>query len=149
MKKIPLKPVLAIMTLSAVLGQVNPASAHDQSGSLGKINTAIDQYQVHCFDDGTGPNGYLIVAIKDLAPKVAPKLSVQVIRDNTATNTTDAVDSDASYSPEVNVGGSGDQYYLLTVDKTATGAENYSVEYHCMTSDNQHTGTDIFQLTNQ
>ncbi|MDO9103471.1 MAG: hypothetical protein Q7U57_00780 [Methylovulum sp.] len=149
MKKISLKPVLAMVSLLAVLGQANVAVAHDQSGSLGNANSAIDQYQVHCFDDGSGANDHLEVAVKDLAPKATPKVSLQVIRDDTATNTTDAVDGDASYSPEVSVKGSADQYYLMTVDKTAAGAENYLIEYHCITGDNQHTGTDIFSLTNQ
>ena len=147
MKKIPLKPVLAIMSLSAVL-QTSPALAHDISGSLGKANTVVDYYQVHCYDDGNGPNNRLEVAIKDLAPVAAPKVSIQIIRDDTTTNTTDAVDGDASYSPIVNVTGS-DGFFYMTVDKTATGAENYSVQFHCMTSDGQHTGTIISTIADQ
>lgn len=148
MKKLPIKPILTIMSFSIVWAQVSPVSAHDVSGTLGTANTAIDYYQVHCYDDGSGPNDHLYVALKDLAPKAAPKVSIQVIRDDIAVNTTDAVDGDASYSPPVSVKGS-DGFFYMTIDKTATGMENYSVQFHCVTSDNQHTGTDIFQLTDQ
>ncbi len=149
MKKIPLKQGLAIMSLIMALAPENLVYAHDLSGSLGFASTSIDYFQVHCFDDGAGPNGYLEVALKDIAPVATPKISLQVIRDNMATNTTDPIDGDAGESPILSVNGSGDQYYLLTIDKTAAGAENYSVEYHCMTNDNQHTGTELYMITNQ
>lgn len=123
--------------------------AHDMSGSLGNASSSIDQYQVHCFDDNTGPNAKLEISVQDNSPKVAAKVSLQVAVNNTAFNTTDAVDGDASFSPELSVKGDADEYYYVTVDKTAAGEENYLIEYHCMTSDNQHTGTDIFQLTDQ
>lgn len=147
MKKIPLKPILTIMSLLAAL-QTNPAFAHDISGSLSKASTAIDYYQVQCYNDGNGLNHRLEVALKDLLPAAVPKVSIQVIRDNVSTNTTDAVDGDASYSPTASVMG-GDGFFYMTVDKTATGAENYSVQFHCMTSDGQHTGTSVSTITDQ
>ncbi len=125
------------------------AFAHDLSGSLGVASSAVDYYQVHCYDDGTGSNGYLEVDISDIAPINAPKLSIQVIKDNTATNATDPIDGDAGHSPTLTVYGSADQYYQLTIDKTAAGIENYAVEYHCVTNTNQHTGTDIQTITDQ
>ena len=149
MKKIPLKRGLTILSLSMALAQANLVYAHDLSGSLGVASTSIDYYQVHCFDDGAGPNGYLEVSLKDIAPVAAPKISLQVIRDDTATNTTDPIDGDAGESPILSVKGSADQYYFLTIDKTAAGAESYSAEYHCLTNDNQHTGTEIYTITNQ
>ncbi len=123
--------------------------AHDQSGSLGEVASAIDQYQVHCFDDGFGPNGYLDISVQDTNPKASPKLSLQVAVGNVAFNTTDAVDADAAYSPELSVKGNADEFYYVTVDKTSAGVENYQIQYHCMTNDNQHTGTEIVQLTDQ
>lgn len=149
MKEIPLKPVLVIMSLAMALGQANLVAAHDLSGSLGNASASIDYYQVRCFDDGAGPNGYLEVSLTDVAPVAAPKISIQVIRDDTATNATDPFDGDAGHSPTLSIKGSGDQYYFLTIDKTAAGAENYAVEYHCVTNDNQHTGTDIYTITDQ
>lgn len=147
MKKISLKnSILALVALCA-LGLLNVASAHDVNGSLGKASSAIDYYQVQCFDDGSGPTDHLDVAIKNNS-RGAAKLSVQVIRDNTATNATDAANGNATYSPVVNQKGS-DGFFYMTVDKTAVGVVNYSLQYHCQTSDQQHTGTNIFQLTNQ
>jgi hypothetical protein len=87
------------------------------------------------------------VAIKNNTPSAA-RLSIQAIRDNGATNSTDAVNANAAYSPTILQAGS-DGYFYLTVNKTAAGAVNYSIQYHCQTSDNQHSGTDIVQLTNQ
>ncbi len=144
MKKTPL--LLALCSLTA-LGQANLAHAHDISGSLGSANTSIDYYQVHCYNDGTGSTAHLYAAIKNNSA-TTPKVSLQIIRDNTATNTTDAVNGDASYSPGVYQPGT-DGFFYLTVDKTAAGVVNYSVQYHCQTGDQQHNGTDIFQLTNQ
>ena len=130
------------------LAQTGLANAHDLTGSLGTDASAIDQYQVHCYDDGAGVTDHLYAAVKDLTPVAAPLVSIQVIRDNKATNSTDAVDGNATYSPTVKVKGS-DGFFILTVDKTGAGAENYAVQYHCETLDNQHTGTDITQITNQ
>ena len=139
-----------VVLIAGLLGVGQPtAFAHELSGSLGVASSAIDYYQVHCYDDGTGPNGYLEVSISDIAPVAAPKLSIQVIKDNTATNATDPIDGDAGHSPTLMVNGSADQYYLLTIDKTASGVENYAAEYHCMTNTNQHTGTDIQTITDQ
>lgn len=148
MKQIPLKPVLVTMILLTAWGQTNPVSAHDITGSLGKTNTAIDYIQVHCYNDSNGSNDHLEVKIKDLAPVAAPKVSIQLTRDNTTTNATDAIDGDAGYSPAVSVKG-GDGYFYITIDKTATGAENYSVQFHCKTSDDQHTGTTISPISDQ
>lgn len=142
------KSTLAKMIVVMALAQGGIVNAHDLTGSLGAAASAIDQYQVHCYDDGAGPTDHLYGAVKDLTPIAAPLVSIQIIRDNKATNTTDAVDGNATYSPTVKVKGN-DGFFILTIDKTAAGAENYAVQYHCETIDNQHTGTDITQITNQ
>jgi len=95
---------------------------------------------VACFDDGNGPADRAIISIKDALPVASPQLSLQVIKGKIAKNTTDAVDGNARFSPEVVVkGGNGD--YLFVVDKSALGAELYTIEMHCETSKGIHTGT--------
>lgn len=144
MKKSTLSKMIAVMALL----ETDLANAHDLIGSLGADASAIDQYQVHCYDDGAGVTDHLYAAVKDSTPVAAPLVSIQIIRDNKATNSTDAVDGNATYSPTVKIKGN-DGFFILTVDKTGAGAENYAVQYHCETLDNQHTGTDITQITNQ
>jgi hypothetical protein len=139
---------LITLALLTAIGVGNVANAHDVNGALRTASSAIDYYQVHCFDEGgSGPTAHLSVAVKNNTNSAA-KLSIQAIRDNGATNSTDAVNANAAYSPNILQAG-GDGYFYLTVNKTAAGAVNYSIQFHCQTSDNQHSGTDIVQLTNQ
>ncbi|MBT9097563.1 hypothetical protein KFZ76_07565 [Methylovulum psychrotolerans] len=145
MKKTTL--LLAAVAAFTALGQAKMANAHDITGSLGSAATAVDYYQVHCYDDGSGVTAHLYVAVINKSTNT-PKVSVQAIRDNTATNTTDAVNGNATYSPGIYQPGT-DGFFYLTVDKTGAGVANYSLQYHCQTSDQQHNGTDIFQLINQ
>jgi len=58
------------------------------------------------------------------------------------TNVTDTVSGDANSSPAAMIGG-GDGVYYLSVSKTASGARNFTVTYHCQTAADVHTGTDI------
>lgn len=126
------------------------SSAHDQTGALGKAISATDVYQVHCYDDGNGKASYLSFQIQDALPVAAPIISAQVtLGASVAANTTDAIDGDAAYSPALNLKGGNESFYLVTVDKTKAGTENYTFQYHCMTATNVHTGTDILQLVNQ
>jgi hypothetical protein len=149
MKKNLLKLTPALLPLVIGFGYAQSTSAHEQPGSLGQSGRAIDIYQVRCFDDGNGENDHIAVSVQDLLPVSAPKISVQVIRGNTATNTTDAVDGNASHSPEVIVKGSADEFYTLSVNKSGGGSENYLLEYHCISATNQHTGTELVQLNDQ
>jgi hypothetical protein len=148
MKKITLISILPV--LASLIAAPQSVSAHDANGSLGASRAAMDYYQVKCYDDGNGAGstGRLEVKIKDLSPVAKPLISVQVIRDNIAKNTTDAVDANAAYSPLISFNG-GDGFFYMTVDKTAAGVENYSVAYHCLSPSGEHVGTDIFQLTDQ
>jgi len=131
------------------LGYPQSATAHEQPGSLGQSGRAIDIFQVHCFDDGSGDNDHIAVSVQDLLPNIGPKISVQVIRGDAATNTTDAVDGNASHSPEVIVKGGADEFYTLTVNKSGGGSENYLLEYHCISVTNQHTGTELVPLNDK
>jgi len=142
-----LKKALIMSMLISVFS--NNATAHDLNGSLGQASSAVDFYQIHCFDDGSGANGYLEIELRDEAPSAAPLMSMQISVGERVYNTTDAKDADAAYSPSLQVTGNADEYYLITIDKTAAGKENYAVSYHCMTAQNFHTGTAIFPIADQ
>lgn len=147
----PLIPILLAMPTLVALLSATTAVAHNIEGALGKDRSAIDVYQIHCYDDGTGPNDHIAASIKDLNPVAKPIISMQLATSTAALNTTDKSDGNTISSPVIRLkgNGSGDDYYLLSVDKTSTGEEIYSVEYHCQTSDNQHTGTNTAELIKQ
>ena len=139
-----MKRITKVLALLTVMGGLLPAAAvfaHDQAGSLAKAASSIDYYQVQC---GSGTTN-LSVKIRDLSVSAAtPLLSIQVFKDNRATNTTDTVPNDAAYSSPASLVG-GDGYYYMTVDKTATGSKNYHIVLHCEPYDD----TRIFQIVNQ
>lgn len=120
------------------------ASAHDQLGQLGKKASATDVWEIEC----SGGTQYLAVQIKDGPPNKAPKVSVQLVKDRLAVNTTDPRDADADYSPEVRLYG-GDGTYTALIDKSGAQPENYFLEYHCEGAGGAHTGTSAVQYQNQ
>jgi hypothetical protein len=148
MKNAMIKKMLLMSVSLLVIGFAQTVFAHEQGGILGNAANAVDYYQINCTDDGTGPADHLVVAIMDAAPKKAPLLSVQVTKGKLAQNTTDSIDGDAAFSPEVSLQGGNGAYYV-TIDKTKAGPEVYTLDYHCITASNEHTGTDIFNLQNQ
>jgi len=151
MKKQPLKLIYLALTIFFTLPSTNNALAHDIAGALGNDRSAMDVYQVHCYDDGAGPNDHLIVSVKDINPMAKPLVSIQVSSSTRVLNTTDEIDGDSISSPKVKLkgNGSGDDYYLISIDKTDAGNEIYTVEYHCETFHNQHTGTNTALIINQ
>lgn len=148
MKNIRMKKSVLAMALLFPLGQAGSAWAHDQSGSLGKSAGATDLYQVTCSTDSGGDSDHLNIQVLDSAPAASPMVSVQVQKGASAANSTDAKDGDTAYSPLVSAKGGNGAYNVL-VNKTASGAENYKLEYHCQAKDGEHTGTSIFVLQNQ
>ena len=144
MKNRTLNNTFVTLLLVGALGYGGIVAAHDINGALGAAAGATDYYQVTCFDDNSGPADHLIVKIKDLAPVAVPIISVQVTKQVGKTfiarNSTDAVDGNATYSPELNIKG-GNGTYFLAVDKTSANAETYNVQIHCETSTGLHTGT--------
>ena len=138
----------SIFIAATLFLNAHAAFAHDQTGALGKAVGATDYYAVSCFDDGNGVADHLSFQIMDALPAAIPAVSAQVTKGRLAVNTTDAIDGDATYSPAVLVKGGNGTYYV-SVDKSKAGVENYSFQYHCETSDNQHTGTSILPLQNQ
>jgi len=125
-----------------------PALAHTQDGSLADPASATDYYQVTCSDDGTGPPASLVIQVLNRGPG-ASVLAV-AHRGIAATSAADA-SGDAAASPLVSVNG-GDGVYNVFLSKTASGALNYTLTFHCMTGQNGgglHTGSTIVFRQNQ
>lgn len=131
------------MALLMTAGLGSNAGAHTESASLGATKAAVDLYEVSC---ATG-TASLQAQVKDFAPVRGPKVSVQIIKGTAATNSADAIDADAAYSPLVSLAGGEGQYYV-SVSKTGLAAEAYILEYHCMSSTGGHTDTSISTLQN-
>lgn len=159
---------VSIALLLAV--SASPVHAHTQNGSLGAGATATDYYQVTCSDDGSGPPGSLVTQVASLTstgggavtgpsaplmrhlpapvsptPGSTAAASVVVHKGNIAITSSDLTGGDADGSPLVYVNG-GDGVYDIFVNKAATGAVNYTLQFHCMTGVNGggiHTGSDI------
>jgi hypothetical protein len=121
-------------SLLAALALTAPAAALTQGGSLASDASDTDFYQVTCSNDGSGAPASLVSQVLDAAPVAAPLVSVQTQKASpgVATNTTDAVDGDAGASPSVALNG-GAETYDVFVDKSAAGAESYTLTLQCMT----------------
>lgn len=144
----PWKPSLATIAALFALGNASVAMAHSQQQSLGTARGATDLYVVNCSTDSGGVTDHLKVTIKDLPPKAAPWVSVQVIKDKLARNATDPVDGDAIASgATVTRGGNGP--YLVVVGKSSAGAEYYALDFHCEALNGNHTGTTIGNIQDQ
>ncbi len=133
-----------------LLGGALTVSAHDASGSLGADPTATDLHLVTCFNDGGGVPDHLLFELNGGLPSTAPTVSAQIqIPDKLiAMSTTDPVNGDAGSSPTLEVPGGATSYYV-TIDKTSSGAANYSFTYHCESRSGEHTGTSLTTLQNQ
>ena len=99
--------------------------------------------RVTCFDDGNGPAAMLVARIRDNSPAIHGLIvNVQLVKGGTALSISDEISGDASYSDYIALpGGNGE--YIMMVNKTAAGARHFDLEWHCYTSTNAHTGTDI------
>ena len=139
------KIMLASLLIAA--GYSTLASAHSQSGSLGaSASGATDVYAVTC---GAG-TAKLFLQVKDLAPVVAPKVSIQATKGAaSSTLSTDAVDGDAVYSPGVTVAGTPGVFTLKVNKSAVAGAETYVAQFHCQTSAGAHTDTTWAMTQNQ
>lgn len=130
--------VLAVSAMAAVCG-AGVASAHTVSGTLGTAATATDLYYVTC-DNVGGTTAKLEIAVRDNAPVAAPLVSATGIKSLKAGSTTDATDGNATGSAPVSVAGTAGVFYVA-VTKSAAGAESYTLDFHCLTATNAHTGT--------
>lgn len=146
MFKIYSKQFISITAFITLVSFVSFSHAHDAGATMdpdGTVAKFTGYALVTCFDDGNGAADHLAVSVKDTSPPV-PGLMVnmQVIKGSRAANTTDPVSGDGLFSPEVIVQG-GNGVYQILVNKTNAGTRTFQVSYHCITSTNAHTGTDI------
>jgi hypothetical protein len=152
MKQISFKRLALTSPLLLALDNTGSALAHGQVGSLGDDPTATDLYSVLCFTEANLTTHHLLAQVKDDLPRKPPKLNIQILRSDLATpiaaNSTDNIDGDDIYSPEIKAAG-GNGKYLVVVDKTAAGSENYTILFHCQTAKGDHTGTLIQTKQNQ
>ena len=130
----------------ALFGLIQASHAHDAAATMdpvGNSATFTGYGFVTCYDDDNGPADKLVASVQDLSPPVPGLLvNLQILKGNRAASVTDPVSGDGKSSPEITVRG-GNGVYQIMVNKTAVGARNFSIQYHCMTANNVHTGTDI------
>ena len=99
--------------------------------------------RVTCYDDGNGNAAYLVARVRDKSePVEGLRLTVHLLKDNRAENVTDTTPGDAEYSEFVALE-RGNGVYQMMLTKTSTGARAFDLEWHCMTENHIHTGTDI------
>jgi hypothetical protein len=149
MKTISLKKSLLTALISVVAGYAGFASAHTAGGVIDAAGTnasATDFATVSCFNDGSGAPAYLAIQIQDeSAPVPGLLMTMMAAKGNQVITTSDPVSGDSNFGPSVQLKG-GDGTYYITASKTAAGSRRFTVSYHCMTSSNDHTGTDITAL---
>ena len=143
MKSAFLKKIIMAASIMVAAGDAFAHSAGATIDAAGNNASATDLASVICYDDGNGAPHHLYTQIQDTSSPVSGLLvSTQIYKDNQMTNTTDTVSGDANYSiPAILNGGQGE--YILSVSKTAVGARNFNITYHCQTAADVHTGTDI------
>ncbi|MDD5320862.1 MAG: hypothetical protein PHD43_09675 [Methylococcales bacterium] len=149
MKIASLKKTFITVLILAAVEYSGAALAHSGGGPIdsGSNNaSATDLAAVTCFDDGNGAPAKLFGQIKDMSPPVPGLLlSFHIFKGQQMTTSTDTVSGDASYSPGVSLNG-GPGVYYISATKTAAGVRLFDVNWHCMTSGDIHTGTNITVL---
>ncbi len=138
---------LKLFTIAtALLLKSQFALAHSGSATMdesGEVATFTGLARVTCFDDGNGTPDSLIARIRDnSAPVDGLLVNVQLLKGTRAISISDTVSGDAEFSDYIQLVGGQGTYYLI-LNKTAAGARNIELEYHCLAADSSHTGTDI------
>jgi len=121
--------------------------ADEQPGAIGRGSSKVDYYKIECFDDGNGATELLHLAIRDRNGINANSVfSAMVLKGTLALSTTDnGPDGDARISPVIRTRG-GDGLYDVLVSKSRAAADDYELEFHCLASNNRHTGTSMLPL---
>ena len=149
MKTISLKKTLLTALIPVVAGYAGFASAHTAGGVIDAAGTnasATDFATVSCYADGGEPTAYLLIQIEDQsAPVPGLLMTMMAAKGNQVITTSDPVSRDGKAGPAVELNG-GEGTYYITASKTKAGLRRFTVSYHCMTSNNEHTGTDITAL---
>jgi len=139
------------------------SQAHDWDGNLGPSASASDFLVIRCFDnnDGAGPAEELELELLTKT-SASPIVSVQVRTEEPVKiyNTTDPTGGDSNFSAPINASNekpdtsivgnpkNGNGLYYVTVNKTAAGAQDYHLTYHCLSA-TDHAGTDILSVQDQ
>ena len=146
MKSVFLKRVVVALSILVAVSQTNVTLAHSGGGAIDPAGTnasATILAAVTCSDDGNGTPDHLFGQIKDLsAPVPGLLVSFHIYKGIKMTTSTDAISGDANYSPGATLNG-GPGVYYISVTKTAAGTREFDVIWHCVTSGDIHTGTDI------
>lgn len=149
MKNASLKKAFITASILVALGYAGSAPAHSGGGIIdpaGNNASATDLAAVTCSDDGNGAPHHLAAQIKDMSgPVPGLLLSLHIYKGNQMTTTTDTVSGDAAYSPLITLNGGAGVYYM-SATKTNAGGRLFDVIWHCVTSNDVHTGTDITVL---
>lgn len=149
MKIVSLKNTIITASLLLVaVGHAGTVSADTKGGSLGSSASATDVYRVTCSTDGSGATHHLVTQVRDNAPVKPPKVSAVATKGGASTTSTDPVDGNTAYSPEKELA-KGNGAYTVSIKKSASGSEIYTLLYHCETASDVHTGTSISQTQNQ
>ena len=135
------KVLLMVLLLSPLAVQAHSARAvMDKNGNTATF-TALAR--ATCFDDGTGPADLLLARIRDNSAEVEGLyVSLQLLKGTRAISITDTVSADADYSDYIALE-AGNGVYTMMLTKTRAGSRDVDIEWHCMTVDGEHTGTDI------
>ena len=141
-----LPEILAMAGIIIMAGYAATISAHGGGAALDPVGnkaTFTALARVTCYDDGNGPADNLVAKIRDNSPPVPGMfVSLQLLKGSKAISITDITPGDAEYSQSVSLQGGNGVYYMMA-NKTVAGIRNFEVEWHCMTANNAHTGTDI------
>jgi len=148
MKIVSLKNTVMTASFLIALGYGGATLAHSKAGALGSEASATDVYRVTCSNDGSGAPHHLMTQVRDNSPVKPPLVSVVTTKGGSSTTSTDPVDGNSAYSPEKELN-KGSGVYIVNIKKSKAGAENYTLQYHCETASDVHTGTSIIQTQNQ
>ncbi|SFM01832.1 hypothetical protein SAMN05421880_10455 [Nitrosomonas nitrosa] len=144
----PILLVTTVLTTLLYFSLSGVVKAHEIAGPIdpvGNVPSFTAVAMVTCYDDGNGPADYLIANIKDLPSNPAVEgmfVNMTLFKGSKAISVTDVVPGDDNPSQFIKLS-AGNGVYFMIVSKTKAGARNVFVDYHCMTANNVHTGTDI------
>ncbi|MCW5599308.1 hypothetical protein [Nitrosomonas sp.] len=140
--------ITALLSFLLMISQVKVSHAHNIAGPIdpaGNVPTFTAVAIVSCTDDGNGPADHLLANIKDHPSNPAVDgmfVNMTLFKGNKAVSVTDVTPGDDNPSQTIKLSAGNGVYYMI-VSKTKPGVRNVVVDYHCMTADNAHTGTDI------
>lgn len=115
--------------------------AHSFGLTLGNDAGANHYFGVICSSESGADTDRLLLRVRTDTVG-GPLVSAQVRKGEVVTNTTDATNGDADYSPTSRTPG-GNGLYHVTINKTGAGRIDFTLDVHCMNkSEDVHTGTD-------